>query len=459
MEEGSLKDRSVLEALKEVVAVAVNIDDVKSVSTEFAVKSVPWLIVIDPLRREKIAEHVGYASAEQIVKLLAAAKAKRKEPPGQGDAGVRILYKRTGLSIESPGQEAVIDLWAYALVQGIESTGEEFDGDTWRLRHARAGVRGVLLNDLTLFLQLDFAADRVLQDVYAEYQVTKPLNLRVGRGKVPMGTAYQPRRDFWDFVEPSGHVTALLPRRDVGALLFGGGGYAGIFGKYWIGYFNGVADGYADADNHGELAARFTLEPWPSEDFDLQMSWAWTGGESREGMGTFRVLEDGVVDLLRFPATVVQDGYRQRISLEAELLWRNLALGAERVTMEMGLASGGLSDRYDLSAFQAWAAWLATGEKKSRDDWVVPARRWGALEVVLRHSRFHADGRLRALATAGRYTEDAAQTTVGVNWYLNRFSRLMLNVSSSSFEDAVTATTGALEDSRRAVLLGAEVRF
>jgi hypothetical protein len=463
LEERTFPDPAFREALASYVAVHVDIDDAKSFTFEFKVQAVPWMLVIDPDRREKLAEWTEFVDAPTLAKALrevAAARAAAPPPVQEGATGaVRVFYKRTGLSFETGDGRLVLDLWTHLMVQDIASLGTDFPGDGARVRHARFGIQGTLDGRLTALAHVDFAFAQPLLDFFGEYQVSKPLNLRVGRTKVPMGTEYLPRRDFWDHVEPPGYVFGLLPRRDVGAMLYGGGGYADVFLKYWVGVWNGVPDGYGDVDDAKEIALRGTLTPFPTPGFNLDLSAAWTGGNSDEGMGSFRVTDESLTDILRFPATVMHDGLRRRWSLEAELRWCCLALGAEAIRQQSHLASGGATDRYEMEAAAAWAAWMVTGERKSRDEWFEPTYAFGAFELVVRWSGVRGDGRLATIALPGRFTRRASQVAGGLNWYPSRFARVMLGLQRSLFEDRIQRTPGTTSGHRLALLLAAELHF
>lgn len=463
MDKSTFRDGSVLAALRMVVAVRVNIDDVKSVTFEFKVKSVPWLLVIDPHRREKLGEHVGFADPPAVLRLIESAAARLRPPerPEQEEKtdGIRFLYKRTGFSLESADGTVVVDFWTHQMVEAIESVGTQFDGDTLRVRHSRLGLQATLLRRLTVLTQVDFAQDKPLLDAFAEYQITKPVNVRVGRFKVPMGTAFLPRRDFWDFVEPSCYVCGLIPRRDLGAMVYGGGGLSGIFLKYSFGVFTGVQDGYKDADGSKDLAARFTINPFPSDDFDLNLSFGWTGGDTNEPLDKFSISDDSVTDLVRFPSPVAYDGYRYRFSFEGEVLWRNFALGAEYVVQSARIAGGAVSDRFEMKGASAWFAWIVTGEKKSREEWLVPEGTLGALEIVARLSMFRADSGLAPLASSGKFTDGSVQFLAGVNWYPNRYLRLMVDYQHSRFDDPILASGGDLAMDHDTILSSVEVRF
>jgi phosphate-selective porin len=463
MEETSMQEASVKDAFKTLVVVRLNIDDAKTAAFEFKVKSVPWLVVVDPFRRDIAAQHVGFATADELLGLVARARAGWK-PPQEGAApqgpAVTWQYKRTGLSLEAADHDLVVDLWTHHLFQAIEMTDADVELDTHRARHDRVGVQATLLERLTVLAHFDFAQASPLLDAYADCQITRPINVRAGRFKVPMGTQFLPRRDFWDFVEPSGYVLSLLPRRDLGAMLHGGGGTAGVNMRYALGVFNGVPDGTTDDDGDRELAARFSLVPFPSDGFELILTYALTEGDSESSLSGFRVTPDSIVSVLAFGAAARLDGRRSRRSVEAELLWGPFALGAERLVQESDITDGVVgTDAYRMWAFAAWGAWIVTGQRKSREDWPSPIEGWGALEVAARWSRFRADNGLRAFALAGRFTDGAEQATVGVNWYLNRFLRLMIDVERTEFDDRIEPVAGAGTRSNTAVLAGVEVRF
>jgi len=243
-------------------------------------------------------------------------------------------------------------------------------------------------------------------------------------------------------------------------MVHGGGGISGIYMKYSLGLFNGVQDGTSDVDGSKDVALRLTLNPFPSDTFDLNLSFAWTGGNNDGSLAAFRVSDESITNILAFGPTVRYDGWRWRRSLEAELLWGNVAVGAEHILQSSEITDGVLSaDRYEMSGDSLWVAWIVTGEKKSRDEPLVPSRSWGAIELVARVTRFKADGSLGALTLPGRFTDSAAQLCIGINWVQTRFTRLMIDVQRSRYDDPIEASPGRLEDAHTAVLAGFDVRF
>ncbi len=463
MDAGTFRDPGVVAALGRTVAVRVSIDDAKELAFEFKVASVPWILVLDPARREKLAEQVGYAAPEDVLRLVDEALSRFRpvaDAAGPRPREVQVLYKRTGLSFESREPRVVVDLWSYLLVEAVAFTDPSYDGETARLRQSRVGIQATLGGDVTAIAQFDFAQTNPLLDAFGEYQVSKPLNLRAGRFKVPMGAQFLPRRDFWDFVEPSWYVLGLLPRRDVGAMVYGGGGAGGIYMKYFLGAFNGVQDGTADADDDKDLAARATLTPFPSADFDLSLSASGTWGRSRESLSAFRILDEGVTTILRFPATAALDGPRRRLALDGECLWGSLSLGAEFVAWRARIRDVGVPSRTrEMRAASAWVSWIVTGEAKGRDEWLEPRLPIGAIEVVARFSAFRADRAIGNLAAPGVFAEQAEQYAVGVNWTPVRHVRVLVDYVQSRFERPVAVVPGDVETRNDAFLAGVEFRF
>jgi hypothetical protein len=243
-------------------------------------------------------------------------------------------------------------------------------------------------------------------------------------------------------------------------MVYGGGGLYGVNLRYSLGVFNGVQDGYGEVDRAKDAAARFTLNPFPSDTFDLNLTFAWTGGNNDGPLSGFKVTDESVTSILSFVPAARYDGWRWRRSFEAELLWRNVAVGAEHIVQSSEITDGALATRrYEMAGSSAWAAWILTGEKKSREDWLVPASGWGAFELVARYTHFKADRALAGLTTPGRFTREADQITVGVNWYQTRFARVMIDVQRSRYDDPIEARPGVLKDAHTAILLGLDVRF
>jgi phosphate-selective porin OprO/OprP len=84
--------------------------------------------------------------------------------------------------------------------------------------------------------------------------------------------------------------------------------------------------------------------------------------------------------------------------------------------------------------------YVVTGEKKTLGR-VIPLRpfdphkhTWGAWEIAARYSVFESDSDLfkYGLATG---TDKAQTYTLGLNWYLNPFMRMILDYEHTEFDD------------------------
>ncbi len=204
MERVAFRDPRVVKAAEGFVAVKIDIDRHKVLAQKLGVKSVPHLVATDPSGRTKLAERIGPQDAAGIVEFLDEAKgASARQPPREGLlSGFTFDYRdRTGFTIDAPDHSLTLSLSTFHLVEAL-SLDNEYEGDTVRLRHNRIGLQANILNDWTLLTRLDFAQSNPLLDLFLEYQITRPINVRVGRFKVPMGQQYLPAREYWDFVEP-----------------------------------------------------------------------------------------------------------------------------------------------------------------------------------------------------------------------------------------------------------------
>lgn len=462
MERGALQAPDVVKAAENFVCVKLNIDRHKVLAQQLGVKIVPHLAVTDPGGRTKVAERIGPSDAAAILALLKEAKDVLARPrPATGlPTGFAFDYRdRTGFTIDTEDHSLTVSFWTFHLAEAL-AFDNAFPGDTVRLRQSRIGMQATIVNDWTFLAQLDFAQPNPLLDVFLEYQFTRPVNLRVGRFKVPMGQQYLPRREFWDFVEPGCYGCALLPRRDLGAMVYGGGGLGGLYLRYWLGVFNGVQDGYSDEDARKDLAGRVEFSPFPSTDFNLTAAYAFTRGRARDSLDRFRLTTDSINEVFGFPAGSAYDGKRDRNSVEFELLYKNWSIGWERVWLSADVQTpAGGGDGLGMSADGAWIAWIVTGERKTRDERLRPTHALGAVELVARLQHLWVDKDLEPLARPGLYTPYSDAWAVGVNWYTTPYTRIMLDYQRARFDKSILTTRGRLADTQDAWMAGVQVFF
>jgi phosphate-selective porin OprO/OprP len=139
--------------------------------------------------------------------------------------------------------------------------------------------------------------------------------------------------------------------------------------------------------------------------------------------------------------TVVAGGRRYRYSPQAYYYAGRFGLMAEYVVSSQEVALGVSSDTLAHRAWQATASLLLTDDRASYKG-VDPKRAfdpgagaWGAFEVAARYDRLDLDdGAFPVFADPGRSVRRATEWAAGVNWYLTRGVKFVLDYSRTSFE-------------------------
>ena len=114
------------------------------------------------------------------------------------------------------------------------------------------------------------------------------------------------------------------------------------------------------------------------------------------------------------------------------------------------IKKGTADSRIRHNAWQTAASIVLTGEKNSYADGVTPARpfdpkrgRWGAWELAARYSELDIDDDVFALALASNVTSvsRAQAWAVGINWYLTRHVKYVLNYERTRFTGGAAGGT------------------
>lgn len=145
-----------------------------------------------------------------------------------------------------------------------------------------------------------------------------------------------------------------------------------------------------------------------------------------------------------YGSTVLATGSKDRTSAEIEWLLGPASLkgGAHRARLG-DLQMGTQVESVTIDGWTLSGSWLLTGEEKPRNKAVVPRKTfdprkgtWGAWEAAARYEQFHGD---RELFKQGFLTgtNQADSATLGLNCYLNRHMRAILDFQTTQFRDSV----------------------
>jgi phosphate-selective porin OprO and OprP len=288
------------------------------------------------------------------------------------------------------------------------------------------------------------------KDVYVNYRVSKALNFQVGRFKLPFGHEELIGETNRDFTYRSLAARVLAPGRDIGAMVHGR-----VLKKrlqYQFGYFTRDGDngrttqteGGTDAYAGRLLSAPFATMAIPALTA-LQFGVAFENSkmDNRLGLRGRTVLGDGI-----FFDRVYVNGRRMRVGVETSWGYGPFSAATEYITVSdqrtgMDFDGGDLPSVHE-HGWSLAGSWALTGEhKKGRIEPKGDVFRggFGAVEIVARVEALVFDaidypGYAYGFPSQGKLTGNTDHvTTLGVNWYLNHYLKIMANVIRESIDD------------------------
>lgn len=395
--------------------------------------------------------------------------ADRPEEKKQEERKSPISAGPEGFVIQSESGDYRLQIRGYTQFDGRFFTSDrELAVDTFVLRRVRPIVQGTLARHFEFNITPDFGAGTTtLQDAWLDVNYSPKARIRVGKFKAPVGLERLQSATNLSFVE-RGYPSALVPNRDLGVQLHGelwGGVLA-----YAAGVFNGAPDaGSVDIDvNDGkDLEGRIFISPFKrgrSALKGLGFGIAGTAGKQVGPLPGYR--SGGQVSIVTVLTGITADGTRKRYTPQLSFYAGPLGLMAEyahsasRVKKEDGTHAD-----LEGSAWQTTATILLTGEAASYSG--VRARKpfdpgkgqWGALELAGRVTGIElgkqtvADG----LIDPTKSVREAFAWALGVNWYLNRNIKQVVNFERTSFKGGAAAA--ADRPSENAIFIRTQVAF
>jgi phosphate-selective porin OprO/OprP len=346
----------------------------------------------------------------------------------------------------------------------VELDWREFDpklgADTFENKTRRLGLKGELTRHFEYEIEREVRKDGEWKDVYAIWRTFDAVRVELGRFKVPFSFEQLTGKTATDFAYRSLGASTIAPARDKGGMASGrffGSGLTYEFGVFKGDGDNGrlrepqfVLEGEHPEDVGPSVAARVTstvLRPFVTGRLrSLRVGGAYGTAHVPEGLNSLRGRS---VYGYRFFEPVYVKGRRHRVG--AELQWTPGPVGVKAEWMQSREDRLGQGNRdQDLSDFigTGWFAsgtWLVTGEGKSED--IEPRRPlfqggMGAIELGVRYDQlgFRSGGGEGQAFRNPRADRLLANTdhvwTLGVNWFPNRWVRVMANAIHERFDDA-----------------------
>jgi len=377
-----------------------------------------------------------------------AAEAKAKTAP-------KISLDERGFSFVSADENFKLRLRGYIQADGRFYLGDSAHTftDTFLLERVRPVFEGTVFKNYDFKLMPDFGQGKaVIQDAFLDAHFMPWLSLRAGKYKAPVGLErLQSARDLI-FVERS-LPTDIAPNRDIGVWLHGEA-VKDLLG-YEVGVANGAADGSGDDSDENDskdVEGRVFATPFKRSGIKplqgLGLGVAATTGQEDGSAPAYKTV--GQQTFFSFNSGVAAHGNRTRISPQGFYYWGPFGLLGEYIISYEDVTKQTLDERLANSAWQVTASYVLTGEKASYEG-VVPLRplnpaegRWGAVELAARVGHLGIDNDAfrnfsstttpNAFADPTKSASEAMNWGIGLNWYLNRGVKFMLDYDQTSFK-------------------------
>ena len=331
---------------------------------------------------------------------------------------------------------------------------EPRDG-TFAMGLRRLGVEGQVFKDVEFEVERDFQGDGVWTDVYAGWRRFRAVRVQGGKFKMPFSLDELTGATSLDFANRTVLGRDLAPGREVGVMVHGRVLDDSAALSYETGVFRHDGERSRFLENPGSgttFAGRVRLQPLRALKKDallrnLAVGVATTLSEVPDGPGPNSLRARSVGGAPLFYEVYVK-GRRTRLGGEASWEPGPFSVKGEVIQIwderkEQGLLEDDLP-RLGLGGWYISSTWVVTGENKAGG--VEPRRPlldggFGAVELGARYERlrFGADDPAEppeANPRAANLVETGnGAWTLGVNWYLNRWSKVQLNAIRESFDD------------------------
>lgn len=383
------------------------------------------------------------------------------------DKGSATASPKDGFSIKSADGK-----YSVRLKGVLQTDARFFPGDSanpvtnsFFLRRARPILEATVGKYLEFRVTPDFAqGTTVLFDAYTDVKVSPAFAVRVGKFKAPVSLErLQSASDI--VLAERAFPSGLAPNRDVG-LQLSGDLAKGVF-SWQAGVFNGVPDlgnGDNDITDAKDFVGRvffqpFTAGPLTGLGFGVGGSTGLErGSTAAPALASYRT--PGQQTFFRYasstttPATnAYADGRRSRLLPQAYFYTGPLGLVGEYAESWQTVSRSGTTAKLKHTAWQTTGSIFLTGEKNSfksaapKKPFDSKAGTFGAIELAAQYSELSLDdATFPTFASSTSVPSKAKAWGVGVNWYLARSIKVVVDYEHTTFTGGTATGDRAAEN-------------
>jgi phosphate-selective porin OprO/OprP len=405
---------------------------------------------------------------DQKVRVLERKEEIRQEQEAEkAKTATSVTSGKDGFAIKSADGAFVLKLRGYAQLDGrfFHDDDQRPAIDTFTLRRARPIFEGTVFKIFDFRVMPDFGGGQtVLFDAYLEGRFSSLFKVRAGKFKPPIGLERLQSATDIEFAERA-MPTNLVPNRDLGVQIAGDVNTGVV--SYAVGVFNGVVDGgnQADADNNDskDVAARVFFQPFlvsggPLKNLGFGIAGSvghQDGTVAAPALPSYRSPAQQTVFSYRSDSTAAgtafADGRHTRIAPQGYFYSGPFGLLAEYTISKQEVRRAAAFADLEHTAWQAAASWVIAGGEASyrgvtpKHPFDPASHAWGAFELAARWSKLELDDNtFPTFANPASSARSAEAWALGLNWYLNKSLKVMLDYETTKFDSG--AATGDRED-------------
>jgi phosphate-selective porin OprO/OprP len=359
-----------------------------------------------------------------------------------------VAARRDGLWFSTKDGSTHLQVHGYVQADDrmFDSSAKGEEVDTFLFRRIRPLFEGTLFNAVDFRFMPDFGQNNPqIQEAFLEEKTFSFAKLRVGKFKEPIGLEVLRSDRELVFAERS-MASDLAPLRYIGAQLSGSMLSDAIV--YEGGFFQGSSDGsnaiFSDWGHSHEAVARLFLRPFAASSMTpLKQFGFGVAGSAGDQEGVIAGLKTvGQTTFFKYSSSTFADGQHNRLSPQAYYYNGPVGVLAEYVISSQEVLNKSYTGRVKNQAWEVTGSVMLTGEKNSyagvrprnATEHVSGWRRFGGVELALRYSQLAIDGEaFTHFASISSAAQQAKEQGVGLNFYVNRYLKLVTDFEHTNF--------------------------